>query len=52
MSKTVDNGMSIIRLMYFIESDESNDISVSEFIEELYTKKVGNWWELFKKRLV
>lgn len=27
--------------------DESNDISVSELMEELYTEEVGNWWEQF-----
>ena len=27
--------------------DESNDISVSELMEELCTEEVGNWWEQF-----
>ena len=27
--------------------DESNDISVSELMEELFTEEVGNWWEQF-----
>lgn len=27
--------------------DESNDISVSELMEELYTEEVGKWWEQF-----
>lgn len=27
--------------------DESNDISISELMEEMYTEEVGNWWEQF-----
>ena len=27
--------------------DEEQDISVSELMEELYTEKIGNWWEKF-----